>query len=255
MSVNSVQKAIDLLEKGRAEQAAPLLEDVVSAFPAYAGAFVLLARSYEAGERWTRALEAWRSALLLVPDSPVAAEGIRRSMRQGRRLASLPAGTDDETMSAMAALHHETDSLVETSYRQHDAPDEVADPEDDEPPFAEAEPVETRPVATSSASGLIDESVPDSSSSTGDDHLDRLISELEGARITPRPDLEDIPEPDLEDDIEDMVSETLARIYASQSQFGEAARVYEVLAEQNPDRRTYFNQKAREMRAADDSDE
>ncbi len=77
--------------------------------------------------------------------------------------------------------------------------------------------------------------------------LERLISELESARIVPQPALEDVPPPDLEDDIEGMVSETLARIYASQEQYSEAARVYEQLALQHPDEADRFNQLAAEM--------
>ncbi len=84
--------------------------------------------------------------------------------------------------------------------------------------------------------------------SADDVELDRLIDELETARIVPRPDLDAIPEPDLSTDIEDVVSETLARIYATQKQFGEAARVYERLALENPDRADEFEGKAAEMR-------
>lgn len=79
--------------------------------------------------------------------------------------------------------------------------------------------------------------------------LDRLISELESARIVPRPDLESVPPPDLEDDIEDVVSETLARIYASQGQYEEAAHVYELLADQQPEKADEFNDKASDMRS------
>lgn len=81
------------------------------------------------------------------------------------------------------------------------------------------------------------------------DDLDSLITELETARIVPKPDFESVPPPSLEDDIEDVVSETLARIYASQKQYEEAARVYEQLAEQHPDQAPTFLEKAADMRA------
>jgi hypothetical protein len=79
--------------------------------------------------------------------------------------------------------------------------------------------------------------------------LDRLINELESARIVPRPDIEEMTASELEDDIEDVVSETLARIYASQGQYDEAARIYELLAGQHPEDSDEFLMKASEMRA------
>lgn len=79
--------------------------------------------------------------------------------------------------------------------------------------------------------------------------LDKLIEELESARIIPNPDIPMMSESEMESDIEDAVSETLARIYAHQNYFEEAARVYEKLAEQKPDRAEEFHRKAAEMRA------
>ena len=57
-----------------------------------------------------------------------------------------------------------------------------------------------------------------------------------------------MPAPDLDDEIGDMVSETLARIYEAQNQYEEAARVYEQLATQKPDRAAEYTHKASEMR-------
>ena len=79
--------------------------------------------------------------------------------------------------------------------------------------------------------------------------LDRLIDDLDGARIVPDQNIEDIPAPPLDDDIEDVVSETLARIYVAQEQHAEAARVYERLAEQQPARADVFRAAAAEQRA------
>jgi tetratricopeptide (TPR) repeat protein len=94
-----------------------------------------------------------------------------------------------------------------------------------------------------------DERTPSSApSSLGFDDLDRLIQELESAKFDPRPDLDDIQAPDLENNTEGMVSETLARIYAAQDQFEDAALVYEQLADQQPERSDEFLRKASEMR-------
>jgi ATP-dependent phosphoenolpyruvate carboxykinase len=81
-----------------------------------------------------------------------------------------------------------------------------------------------------------------------EDDLDRLIDELESARIEPDPDMEAVPEPDLEDDVDDLVSETLARIHEAQDQYRKAAQIYLKLASQEPDQARTYLQKASEMR-------
>ena len=78
--------------------------------------------------------------------------------------------------------------------------------------------------------------------------LEHLIRELEDARIIPDPDVKAIEEEELEDDLEDLVSETLARIYAAQKHYDEAGRVYDTLARQKPDRKNEFEAKAIEMK-------
>ena len=78
--------------------------------------------------------------------------------------------------------------------------------------------------------------------------LDRLIQELESASIVPNPDIPMLTDEDLEQDLEDVVSETLARIYANQSYFKEASAVYEKLAEQKPDRAEEYMRLAAEMK-------
>ena len=78
--------------------------------------------------------------------------------------------------------------------------------------------------------------------------LDKLIEELETARIVPDPEVDMIPQSDLDTEIEDVVSETLARIYAHQKYFLEAADVYAKLAEQHPEKMEMFKAKAEEMR-------
>jgi len=105
------------------------------------------------------------------------------------------------------------------------------------------------------------ESAPETSSTAASDlnddfgDLDRLIEELESARITPTPDPTDAPDPaapdgdeDEEDRADALVSETLARIYASQSKYREAMRVYLKLAAQKPDQTRPLLEKASAMR-------
>lgn len=80
------------------------------------------------------------------------------------------------------------------------------------------------------------------------DDLHRLIAELQTARITPLGESDDMQAPVLEDDLEGMVSETLARIYASQEQYAEAADTYDQLAALHPEKADEYRHKARDMR-------
>lgn len=78
--------------------------------------------------------------------------------------------------------------------------------------------------------------------------LDDLIHELENARIVPDPEVEPVESNRLEPDVDEVASETLAKIYANQKFYEEAARVYEKLADQKADRREEFLEKATELR-------
>ena len=179
--------------------------------------------------------------------------------------------TEDLLGADPASIYDEIEQLIEEKEARKDT---AAEPPKEEPPPApvaeqpQAEPFDLAAAAQETADeddvGLEDwqdfdaepKEAPASDDATIDD-LDRLISELEAARIVPQPDLEDIPPPELEDEIDDVVSETLARIYASQKKYEEAARVYEQLAHQHPKEATKFLQLAAEMRglAGDANDE
>src|SRR5690606_2258648 len=83
------------------------------------------------------------------------------------------------------------------------------------------------------------------------DELDALINRLEDApRIRPDPTFSgpDVSFEEEEED-DDLVSETLARIYAAQRQYAEAAIVYEKLAQQRPGEAEEMLRRAAEMRA------
>jgi len=221
MAISEIKQAVQYMRAGDTTEAVPLLERVTTQMPQYVTAHVLLARMYEAADRGEDALRTWEHAAFLLPGSPTIRAGVRRVLRRQPALPSTAPSTprtadrqDDASPSASSAGA---------------APTGAAAP----PPRAEA------PASAAAAEALEAE---------GED-LDRLIEDLETARIVPRPDLDDIPEPDLDDDIDDMVSETLARIYSSQEQYGEAARIYEKLAAMDPDRADEMEAKAEAMRA------
>lgn len=140
-----------------------------------------------------------------------------------------PGVQDDEPEPEAAARDH-------TGIEAFDA--HAAAEEEPASPPATPEPAEGAPSTFDLREGLADEF----------EDLDRLIEELDGARIVPNTDTSAFPEPALEDDVDDVVSETLARIYATQHKYAEAARVYDMLAEQNPEQADAYREHARAMR-------
>ena len=205
MPLPNLQHILSLLEKGHADEAVPELEHLVEVAPAYAAAYVALARAYEAERRWNDALHAWQKARLLAPNSPSVRQGLRRLAAAMSHPGATPEAPVEAPTWTKVGEVVQAEPESETETETEEAPPDFED-------------------------------------------LDRLIEELESARIVPDPEPEAIPPPDLESEIEDMVSETLAKIYASQNQFEEAARVYEKLAAQQPERATEFLHLATEMR-------
>ena len=90
---------------------------------------------------------------------------------------------------------------------------------------------------------------PDDADTHVADDLDDLISQLDAApRITPDPSFEG-PAVSFDDrGTEDVASETLAKIYAAQRQYAEAALVYERLAARTPDRADALLERAAALR-------
>jgi len=216
MAIAEIKQAVQYMRTGEAAKAVPLLEQVTDQMPQYATAHVLLARMYEAADRRADALRTWEHAAFLLPSSPTIRAGVRRVLRHYPFEQTTTSSTNPAPSSPKEA----------PAFSPRTTPS-----------------VRREPPASAAAAEALE--------AEGED-LDRLIEELETARIVPRPDLEDIPEPDLEDDIDDMVSETLARIYSSQEQYGEAARIYEKLATMDPERADEYKEKAAEMREKDE---
>lgn len=157
---------------------------------------------------------------------------------------------DDPYADEPFDIYDEIDSLI----AQHgDATEEAAPPDAEVESEEQAAREEAVRQALARAAEAAREEKPtreeEAAEEEPSDDLDRLIQELETARIVPDPDLDDVPEPELDDDIDDMVSETLARIYASQEKYLEAARAYERLARMQPARADTFLERAEEMRA------
>lgn len=258
MATSIIQDALALLRDQSVPQAIDRLEAAVVETPAYPAAYVLLARAYESRNEWDAARSAWDQAFVLMPHSPTVQQGRRRArtqIRQQRHADDAPAASvarepaapeaDPPSSPPDASLPNDRDAPA-----PDDTPPTLS--MDEGPTDLEALRAQTKQSArqqhAASGPSADDLSSPSDAIDDLDDDLDHLIEELQSARIQPDPDLDNLPTPDLDDDIEDMVSETLARIYASQGAYHEAARVYVQLAAQEPERSEELLREASRMR-------
>ena len=249
MPLPDIQDALEQLRQGQPAEAIPLLERLTGALPLYATAHALLAEAYENEERWPDALVAWQRARFLAPSSPAVQAGLCRAIAARSPVPILVAPKTAPPKAAPASPEPEPTEAAAAS-PQTSAPKARRRKRTDKAGRAKAQNQdrERNGDAPTEAPAPLQESEPAPSRTSNLNDLDRLIEELEAVRIVPRPDLETVPTPDLDDEIEDMVSETLARIYASQKQYDEAARIYELLAAQHPEASAEFLEKATQMR-------
>ena len=251
MSHQPYSSAISQVLKGEFDHAIPVVEMAAINHPEWVTPVVVLATAAERTHDWESAYELWSQARILLPDSVKISRGVRKAslmllkeaMPEKRALrpdVSDPGQNAPEPIAGEPATSREMESADSS-----EGPTPLVAPlEFDLTEFATDEsfviPADPAPAA---------QNVPSSDAATALDDLDELIGRLEGARIVPRNDADEIPAPNLEADIDDVASETLATIYLSQSQFTEAARVFERLAEMQPEREEEFLEKAHEARA------
>lgn len=259
MAPPDLQDALSALQRRDLGTAISTLEATVEDLPAHPTAHVLLARAYETEDRWADALTHWARAQSLLPNSPVAQEGKARVLRK-MESSGPPDGVPrllDVVDASTLGLESSTDSSAEED--PSSVPDDLAELRERTEETARrggARPDLSESPDPSDIGDTPEERVEHLADETPDDDLDHLIDELESARIDPDPDAADAPAPDLEDnEADDLVSETLARIYKQQGQYGEAARVYEKLADQQPDRADTFRAQAAEMREQAENDD
>lgn len=264
-------RALSLIEEGRLRDGVDVLTRLTEQSRQYAAAQVTLARALSQLGSAEDALRGWTRAEQLAPFSEEVQRGVATAARNVF-VESDVNGAPEEHIDAVEVPTREAETTEATAVSASDDPmlivpvapqgwddDEASDPptwyehpdtveEPDAPPADELSPEWDTSFGGDAGDGSSSRDVDFSIEPDSDVELDRLIGELESARIVPNPDPDAVPSPDLSTDIDDVVSETLARIYATQKQFGEAARVYERLALENPDRAEEFRSKASEMR-------
>lgn len=226
--VYDIQPPLELIKNGKAAEAIPMLEFISKQMPSHVSCHVLLAQAYAEEERWQEALSSWQNASFLMPNSPAIRKGFREVLSILSRQTIKLIATAPEPKVEVQTQPEESDSDSTKESKGEYTPKNI---------FSHRIPPPLAHLA------------PDEASIGEDLELDDLINELESARIVPKPEHEIVQAPVLEADIDDMVSETLARIYEGQKQFDEAARVYEKLAIMQPDRADDFEQRATELRS------
>lgn len=272
MAVPDLQDALDCLKQEDVDGAIARLERKVEELPAHLTAYVLLARAHETKQQWEKALQSWENVYFLMPNSPVAREGKRRVLRRMDRTeeaedikeaapstpASPEAPSDSSTAESESSADEPADadsSVDEAAQTETPASEAVSELEklrrqaENEARQGGARPelANTPKPSNGDTSSSTPEDRIDQMEEEGDD-LDQIIDELESGRIEPNPDVEDVPAPDLESDVDDLVTETLARIHEAQDEYRQAAQIYVKLASQEPDKARDHLEKAAEMR-------
>ena len=262
----ALQTAARLLAEGRPAAAASRLADLVAEAPTYAAAHVLRATALEAAGFVDESIVSWGRAAALVPRSPLVHRERERLMATRisddsalpppvpeaateppatPRAAYVEAASD---LEAAPGLEGETPSIPETA---HDL--EAEDPREnvsalEGASLEGASPEDEAPDSPSKAADSARAVEPPRARSDADD-LDDLIAQLDEApRIRPDPTYSG-PEVSLETpEVDDLASETLAKIYAAQHQYVEAAVIYEKLAARQPDQADELLNRAAELR-------
>ncbi len=243
------------MESGDIEDARLILQNILHRMPSHLSARVLLARIYESDNDHESALIMWKQAAYHGPGNAVIETGLRDSILRkqfGDAKIESPVGEPSRPQSKWAPIaeHTPVDDAPESAAPERAAPGSAAPEAATPEPESENAANEPESVNTAPEPELehVDTAGPDGGEVPEFQDLDQLIEELETAAIVPNPDIPMVSDEELEQDLEDVVSETLARIYANQSYYEEASVVYEKLSVQQPDRADEFLQKAREMK-------
>lgn len=250
MQIPDIRNAIHRLNEGSPEDARVVLQRMLDEMPDHAAARVLMARSYEAESRWASAALHWTVAARLCP-------GLAH-VQSAAAEATLRAALDSDAAMAMPVMPFmpepaETPPAAETPLASEAPPETDLPPTEEEAVHPSMSEMSAPPTDTVDWTEEAKPASAQPASASNYEDLDHLIEELEDARIVPDPDVDALPDDELQDDIDDVVSETLAKIYANQKYFVEAAEVYEKLADRKPDRRDEFLQRAEEMRGRGNS--
>lgn len=229
-----VQALREALNRGQAEQALPMAEELVRLYPDSPTAYGLLAEFHRACRHWAEALEIVRQACYRFPrhrglqyllraleEEAVAEERARETARDiPLRLIE---GAGEATVHLRSSLVRLIPGLEFAPL--HSELLELSSHLPPPPPF---------PAEVERAWRQAEVLQPESELTP----LEELAQRLERARI-PVPD-EDIPPAEEPPDLPPVATETMARVYEQQGAYELALRVYEELVARHPERRSQY---------------
>jgi tetratricopeptide (TPR) repeat protein len=253
------------LMKNQAEEALRLCEAGIEIYPAYASAFVVLGQCHLALKEKAKARTAFQRAMQLSPFNQVAKTFF----------AEIPENAADEERTVEDEFLTPVQDSAEISQPlpQTTSAEELQAP----PPESREAAGDTHQQRTAAFPSLeeyleqklnakpessaisLDEYLGVSSSSVKPDHIEAIAEQLQNVgRIVPR--LEDargddtVPAPEVSSDESssadsNIVTPTLAEIYASQGKYSAAIQTYEILILSKPDEREKFEQRIKELQA------
>jgi tetratricopeptide (TPR) repeat protein len=255
MSKVDLRSAASLLERGDYDAARSSLERLIQINHCHAAAHALLAKIAEAQLRFSDAIVHWEDAYSINPMSteialsfesatlrlllPKPSEDPERHIRFVPPIEHIEPASEDSSSDTSDEIVQELSARV----------DHVAEKEAQEAAALEAAAKDAAAKDAAKKEIAAKNVLTHPPGKADEDDLTKLIEELDSARIVPDPDINLISDADLAVEIEDVVSETLARIYASQNYFDEAGEVYLKLAIQYPDRKSEFIAKADGMKS------
>lgn len=254
-AVPALHVAARHLAAGRPDDARRVLAALVDEAPAYVAAHVLLARALESAGDTDEALAAWQRAAFLVPASPLVA---REHARLARTLAASAEAPEQAAPDESAPDESAPDGGAREDTTQ--VPPVAVSPQPSSPGQTDADQTTdaseslknqagTQETHENEAAPASEAAAPPAGSYAVADELESLIESLSNApRIRPDPAFEGPAVSFAEGEADEVLSETLARIYAAQQQYARAALIYEKLAAQRPAQADDLRAKAAEMR-------
>ncbi|MCX6138024.1 MAG: tetratricopeptide repeat protein [Ignavibacteriales bacterium] len=242
------------LAKGQVDDALKICTDGVAEHPAYASGFVLLGRCYMATEDRGKAEKALTRALQLTPHNQIArkllfevappppVEGhvfeIDDIPERGEEIADLPSESLSSAESEGFFSGGDSSPAVDELPAEGQTPSE---------PFPSLDDYVQQHSTTLAAEVSLDDYLGTAAPKQEDD-LGALATQLENAdRITP-PEPVTPMRPDEAMTFEsNIVTPTLAEIYASQGEYGAAIQAYEILMLSKPEDRERFERRIQEL--------